>query len=265
MFFNKEKRILKKMGFYSDQKGIINRYLRENGSWDSHLKNSKDYIINYINTLENTNSVAILGSGWLLDVPIKELTNKFKKVYLFDIVHPKEIIQKMKRYANVELVLFDISGGCVNSIYNLLESKRAFNINDIVVNGFNYKQDFDLTVSLNILNQLDILISDFVKSKKLFSESEILKLKKKIQVAHLDSLKERTSLLITDFEEITKIEGKKKVKSLLFSQLPKGGNIQKWKWKFDLTKNYNPESETVFNVIALEMNNPTANRRGIIS
>ena len=66
-------RVLRKFGFKKDQNGIINRYLREKGSWKTHLSNTKKFITDFTKN-KAKNSCVVLGSGWLLDVPIEYLT-----------------------------------------------------------------------------------------------------------------------------------------------------------------------------------------------
>ena len=94
MFFNGKYRMLKNMHYVADQQGIIERYLKEAESWASHLENTKRAIIESAENKKKDNC-AILGSGWLLDVPIEYLCQHFKKVYLFDVVHPTQIKHKM--------------------------------------------------------------------------------------------------------------------------------------------------------------------------
>ena len=76
MFLNKRQIILKKFGFFKDQNGIINRYLREKEAWQAHLSNTRDFIINSSMNKDNSKAV-ILGSGWLLDIPVDELSKKY--------------------------------------------------------------------------------------------------------------------------------------------------------------------------------------------
>jgi len=37
-------KILRQMNYFSDQKGIIRRYINEEGAWDNHFTNTKKYI-----------------------------------------------------------------------------------------------------------------------------------------------------------------------------------------------------------------------------
>src|SRR5210317_1415141 len=84
------KRILRKMGYLADQQGIIDRYLRERGGWDSHLLKCREYILDKVNKLA-ISDITILGSGWLLDVPLEELSGLCNKITLIDIHHPRQV------------------------------------------------------------------------------------------------------------------------------------------------------------------------------
>jgi len=88
--FSKSDQLLRKMEYISDQRGIINRYINEGKNWNLHLENTKKYIINSTKT-KNKENVAILGSGWLLDLPLSFLNENFKTIYLVDIYHPRQI------------------------------------------------------------------------------------------------------------------------------------------------------------------------------
>ena len=78
----KFKDILKKMGYLADQYEIIHRYHREQGGWDSHLKNCREYITKK-GTKHNVKEITILGSGWLLDVPL-ELLKSYPHLLITD-------------------------------------------------------------------------------------------------------------------------------------------------------------------------------------
>ena len=98
-----DKRTIRKMKFISDQEGIMNRYLREKDHWDLHLNRTKKFILDSFIKKERR-SVAVLGSGWLLDLPLNELVNRFEKILLVDINHPAQIRNKVRSYNNVEVV-----------------------------------------------------------------------------------------------------------------------------------------------------------------
>ncbi|MBI5218416.1 MAG: hypothetical protein HY958_05750 [Bacteroidia bacterium] len=255
MIVSGQNKILKELGYYDDQKGIIKRYYNEAGGWNRHLENTKKYILKSAES-KAKNSIAILGSGWLLDVPIKELSGIFGAVYLFDIIHPREIKQKIKKYHNVKLIECDISGGAIDGAYRVIheykKNKTVLPLPGIALNGFQYNMDFDMVVSLNILNQLDIIVSDYLKKFNVYSNSDISDFKKRIQSKHIETLPEGKTCLITDFEEKIYCDAVFENKNpLIFATLPKGESVEYWEWEFDMTGNYYKGKKTIFNVIAM--------------
>lgn len=58
------KNILKKYGFKTDQEGIINRYLREEGGWNTHLEKTKNFILQAAITKQK--GIAIVLGKWLV-------------------------------------------------------------------------------------------------------------------------------------------------------------------------------------------------------
>ncbi len=249
--------MLKKMHYLSDQQGIIERYLKEAESWALHLENTKNAIIKNAGNKKN-GTCAILGSGWLLDVPIDYLIQHFNKVYLFDVVHPTQIKHKMAKYKNVVLIEQDITGGAINEFFNSVQTFKSFKKRkepaDFKFNGFNFDIDFDYVVSLNILNQLDILLIDYIKTYNLYSQDELLNLRKSIQQKHIDSLPKGKTCLITDFEELV-FDGNsslEKTNPLVYVHLPMDKVTDQWKWQFD-HQDYIPGKNVVFNVLALNL------------
>lgn len=246
-------RVLKKMGFFSDQDGILKRYLSEIGNWEQHLKNSKDYIIKYLETTK-PKSIAILGSGWLLDVPMEYLVENIKYIRLYDIRHPRQIRHKYKNLKNCEFLTIDITGGAINGIYNLVKNNSITekSINELEIDGFIPQVQSDYTISLNIMNQLDILIVEYIRKKTGLTEEDLLTFRKKIQESHFKSLPENHSLLITDyFEEVYDRRGKLiKEGPLIHILLPDSPDRENWIWDFDTQMTYYPNRKTRFRVLA---------------
>ncbi len=56
------------MKYISDQKGILNRYLAEGNNWEAHLEKTRGFITGCLEK-NKPETVAVLGSGWLLDIP----------------------------------------------------------------------------------------------------------------------------------------------------------------------------------------------------
>lgn len=251
-------RILRRMDYISDQAGIFSRYTCEMENWNSHLENTQRYICNYVSK-NSFNTMSVLGSGWLLDLPVDFLSHNLKKVILYDVYHPPQILHKLRHNDRFELVTADITGGLILNAYKAVslfkKHKRKTEIADLKFTGFKPRMKTDCYISLNILNQLDILVIDFFRKTGMYNEKELKKLSTRIQQSHLITLPKDKSCLISDIEELRYM--KKDVpatsKNLLFTQLPEGKNVQEWEWLFDTTGSYNKGCKTVFKVIALEI------------
>ncbi len=252
-----EKRILRKMDFLSDQEGIISRFLNESSNWEPHLRRSREFILDCIHE-KNIPVITILGSGWLLDVPIEELQKKCKKILLIDIFHPPQILRKIRDLPSVEATQLDVTGGMIQQAYQLVQEFRKTgkkrNVTDLKSTGFQPDFNPGYVVSLNILNQLDILIVDYLKRFSIYTGEEIMDLRKMIQQSHLDSLQGGQSCIITDFEERV-YEGSRleRVSPLVHVPLPEGKRKTTWEWLFDSQKTYYSGKTTRFNVVAFEL------------
>jgi hypothetical protein len=247
------KRILKKMGYLADQDGIIHRYLREQGGWDSHLLNCREYITKKVNK-HNVKEITILGSGWLLDVPLEELSDICEKVTLVDLHHPQQIVQKVKDLANVNLVLDDITGGLIEEVWRK-HKKSVFDPDTIEVPLYKLSFDPGLVISLNILTQTDTLLNDFLINKTRLDIQQHRRFRERIQSAHLELLKSYPHLLITDFEEeIIDIDNESVIEtnSLLFTDLPDSEDGEEWNWIFDSSGEYYRRKRVIFKVVAYD-------------
>lgn len=246
--------ILWKMGYFRDQKGILNRYQNELSNWNPHLSNTRTYIMDTVKD-KSPENIAILGSGWMLDVPIDELINISKSITLFDIIHPSKIINKYKRYENIKFIDVDLTGGIVEQVY------KQLNINKVKRSGFVYDlhhqsidlNKFDLVISVNILNQLDILLKENIISKIEVTKEDIEFLSTLIQSFHIRTLPIGKSCLISDYEELLIDKCGKQVgkNNLIFTDLPEGKNRKTWQWIFDTNQKYYKDINVTFNVEAL--------------
>jgi hypothetical protein len=256
-----KKNIIRKFGFYKDQDGIVNRYLREAGGWDSHLNKTKQFILN-ASLNKPRNKACILGTGWLLDIPYHELSETFEELVFIDIKHPRQVEHKLRNYKNIKLVEDDISG-LIEPVYHAIRSMKKNNffealytIKPIYSNVFSeILETADFIVSVNLLNQLDILICDYLIKTKLFSDDQIINFRKYIQNKHIELLPKNKSALITDYEEYN-LDGQKQIvnrKNLVYIKFPQNIPCERWTWDFDLRKTYHTGLQTIFKVMAFEV------------
>lgn len=245
------------MRFIADQDGIMNRYLREKDHWTSHLDNTKQFILS---SFEETTpeTVMVLGSGWLLDLPLEEMTKRYKKIYLADVRHPAQVLRKIEKMKNVVPLEFDISGGGIGFCWDLRKQKddhyKKYILDEFKPQLPEIPKNPDAFISLNILNQLDILLIEFLKNKNArIIETEILRFRKKIQKFHLDWITTRPGCLIADIAEMNYKPGEETTEDkLVHVALPKAKRTEEWTWDFDMSKMYRPGFETRLKVKALE-------------
>jgi hypothetical protein len=152
-------------------------------------------------------------------------------------------------------VLSDITGGMIKSVWDFVSNeKREQNIKNL--QNIEYKKPVhpqnSYCISLNILNQLDILLIDFLKKYFDLNENVCNDFRKFVQSSHLEMLR-NSSCLVTDMEEINKSFNTpdEERKNLIFANLPGGKKTGEWLWDFDSAGLYHEKSITKMRVKAI--------------
>jgi hypothetical protein len=239
MAFNESYRIiLNKLGYYDYQHGFIVRHLGQETGWNKHLENCRSFILKALD-IYKPEKVTVLGSGWLLELPLSEMLEKVNKVCLIDIIHPPEVIQQVSSLPGVELITEDISGGLIEEVWQKTSCIPLFrklkSVDEIDIPE--YKPDIDpgMVISLNILSQLETLPVRHLKRKSKASEEELNRFRKEIQNKHVSFLKKHKSIIITDVTEIfTDRSGNISENQSVIADLPEGSYVEEWTWDFDL-------------------------------
>ena len=249
------RRMLTRMGFYDYQNRLIYRHLNQESGWDSHLEHCREFIIRAIDFYK-PEKVTVLGSGWLLELPLAELIEKTGKVCLVDIVHPPDVINQAGSLKKVELKELDLTGGLIEEVWNKTGKysifKKKHSIDNIIIPE--YRPDFDqgMLISLNILTQLESLLIDFIKKRSKISDEESTHFRTEIQKKHIDFLKKHRSVLISDVAEvITNRSGNITTIPTLITDLPSGQFSEEWTWNFDQTGDDFNNSRSIYKVVAL--------------
>ena len=232
------KRILHKLDYYNYQHGLIIRHLNQGAGWDSHLDKCRKFILKTIE-LNHPEIVTVLGSGWLLEVPLAEMSEMVRKINLVDIVHPPEVIKQTQTIPSVNLITDDVTGGLVGKIWKRTsEMPLLRKLNSLEgVEIPEYVPDFDpgLVISLNLLSQLDVLPVRYLQKKSSINDEVLMAFRRDIQNMHLGFLKKHKSVLITDVSEIfSDNHGKKEELKTVLIDLPSGACREEWIWDFDL-------------------------------
>jgi hypothetical protein len=251
-------RILKRMGLVEDQNGILHRFQVEEKNWELHLSNTRQFINDCLKQSQ-AKKVAILGSGWLLDIPVDFLSNYFEKVTFYDLRHPAWVLKKYASIANLHFTVADLTGGMLSEIYKLCLKHRKQDIyqmlDELKFPVFLFPEPVDYIISSNLLNQLDILLIDYIRRFIKIDNKLEQKIRSGIQKAHLNLLKPGASCLITDYEEIHINNNDEIIDKvpLVYCTLPAGKIRKTWTWKFDTHKTYNPGHNTSMNVVAIKL------------
>lgn len=248
----KETVMLKQMQYIQDQKGIARRYQREKQNWDLHFKSSKEFILESSKT-KNKGKLVVLGSGWLFDLPMNELSNQFKEIVLIDINHPKQVLHQIKKSPNVTTIKADITNGLIDYFYKKAKQKSSIDLNDFSSFAFPVPEA-DFVISLNIMCQLHIILIDYLKKFNKYSNTDLNKIEEQIQQLHLNILPKGKSCLISDYEEEIYDENDNLigVNPLIKVDLPSENFKRTWQWKFDSNMTYREDSKTFFNTMGLD-------------
>ncbi|MHC1703796.1 MAG: hypothetical protein AB9846_07800 [Tenuifilaceae bacterium] len=243
------------MGFAQIQSGIMRRFLREEGAWTSHLNNSRNYILETVRETK-PKSIRILGSGWLLDIPIKELNELCEKIVLDDIMHPAQIVNKYSRFDKIKFEYNDITNGVVDLCYNQKRKNFQFDsfIDQIIAISLkNYSED--LIISANLLSQPSIMFTDYLAKKVKLSNSQIISITEIIQQKIIDALPKGRSILISDLEEEYYDEDDKLLgsKPTVFINFPVNSTSKEWSWDFDSKMFYKADCKTKLKVAAVRI------------
>ena len=249
------RRILQKMGYYNYQQGLIFRHLEQEGGWNSHLQNCRNFILKAVSQ-EKPRKITVLGSGWLLDLPLKEITEYAEEIRLIDIVHPPEVREQAGALEHVSLAEEDITGGLIEEVWTKAGRRSVFNrlrsLDNIRVPEYHTTDDPGLVLSLNILTQLETLPLMFIKKRSGIDEQSFFRFRQEIQKRHIDFLKKHRSVLITDTVEIIKDRsGNLTEEPSLIVDLPEAGYREEWTWHFENTRSDYYTRRSDFRVVAL--------------
>jgi hypothetical protein len=246
------------MGFTGECQGIMEGYINVYGAWDEHLKNTRNFILD-ATAGKKINNLAVLGSGWLLDLPLDELSLQAVRIQLYDIIHPLQVLHRIKRYGNVTAISADITGGSVIKAWRAVREydlTGRLPVTEQLCNcAFHPETTPDYTISLNIISQLGDMISSYLQKHIPSGALERAHITELLQQNHLKLLECGRSCMITDVMETEYDLQGRAIESVdtLKVPLPVVDHKQTWDWQFDPTGGYQPDRKTVLKVMALEM------------
>ncbi|MCU0472075.1 MAG: hypothetical protein MUC93_01750 [Bacteroidales bacterium] len=249
------RRILHKMGYYNYQQGLIYRHLNQDKGWISHEQHCRNFIIKALDYYK-PGKVTVYGSGWLLDLPLAEMAERVNRISLVDIIHPPEVITQTAGFKNIQLVEEDVTGGLIEEVWKKAGNKTYFNrltsLSSISIPEYQPVDDPGLTISLNILTQLETLPEKLLKKKSRVSEEDFMNFRKEIQLKHIKFLEKHKSVIISDIAEVfTRVGGDSFQNNTVVTELPAGMIREDWIWDFDLLGDDYIQKKSVLKVAAI--------------
>lgn len=250
-------RILRRMGYKADSQGLINRFIRMNEDWREHLQNTRSFILNVL-AGKKIGDLAVYGSGWCLDLPLEELSEMTGQVLLYDLVHPSQIIHRIRKFRNIKAIQADLTGGSVLKAYQAVKDykKLRHKTPPEQITGCLFHPAIvpDYSISLNILSQIGEMITDYLGNHVPYETAELRRINSLMQQSHLQLLTPGKSCLITDIREYDVDVDKELTvtKELIDCTLPVTSHPVSWKWQFDFGE-FRTGKNTYFDVVALEL------------
>ncbi|MGZ5852184.1 MAG: hypothetical protein ACXWJH_06395 [Hyphomicrobium sp.] len=205
-------------------------------AWAPHIRACRNFIVKASDLCERQNLVVVVGSGLLLEVPLKALSERFENVELVDIFHTPQVRAEARKYFNVKLLTGDVTG-----IFAAIKERRPPGPHVPAPPArIPHVKEADLVVSCNCLTQLAGPFNEYFEKERGFSELDADKLAYQVMEQHAKAIAEQTTgvgVLITDIERFA-VQGDKTVSKtdlLKALRLPPSGpasiaHNEEWDW-----------------------------------
>jgi hypothetical protein len=203
-------------------------------AWASHQRYARDLITKSVDLCEKHELAMVLGSGLLLEVPLKVLAERFDRVLLVDIFHMPQVRREAKKHFNVKLLTGDITG-----VFQAIKDGRPpGGHNPAPPARIPHLKEADLIVSCNCLTQLAGPFTDYFEETRGFSDLDSDKLAYQLMEQHCKAIATEATgvgVIITDTERIAMQDDKmvSRVDLLKALKLPPTPTIihnEEWDW-----------------------------------
>ena len=192
---------VRKHGYLKRLIALEFRYKRNEHAWAEHVLNCRTFIVNAAEKCPKMNTAVILGSGLLIEVPLRSLAERFERVCLVDMFHMLFVRAEARKYFNVKVLSGDITG-----IFAMMkEGEYPGGSIPAPAARIPHLRDADLIVSANCLTQLAPPFCKYLDKERYLTEFDQDRLTLQIMDAHVHALAEQTkavSAIITDTEKL---------------------------------------------------------------
>ena len=168
-------------------------------AWASHQRSARNLIVKAIDLCEKHEMAVVVGSGLLLEVPLKALAEKFDRVFLIDIFHMPQVRRAAKKHFNVKLLTGDVTG----VFAAIKENRPPGGHTPAPPPRIPHLKEADLIVSCNCLTQLAGPFTEYFEKTRGFSDLDSDKLAYQIMEQHAKAIAVDATgigVIITDTE-----------------------------------------------------------------
>ena len=222
---------LRRMGYVREMKALRARRNRCSAAWRPHLECTRALILEAATRCGQRRNALIVGSGLLFDVPLAELSGRFDRVVLVDLVHSWSVHRQAGRFSNVRLLPLDVTG-VVEQCYALARRRVRAPLPQRPVDCL-LGEAFDLVASVNVLSQLPVLPNGYLSRRiRSLTDVQIADFSRALVKNHLDWICSFPGIacLVADLERLHYDHGRLvgREGSLWGVALPEGG--REWDW-----------------------------------
>lgn len=225
---------VRKFGYLKALIQLEFQHKRNAHAWEDHLLSAATFIVEAAERCPHKHIAVVLGSGLLLDVPLRSLAERFDKVYLVDMFHMPQVRAQAKKFLNVKLLYGDITG-----IFAMMkEDEYPGGSVPAPPPRIPHLNDADLIVSANCLTSLAPPFCKYLDRTRHLTEFDQDKLTLQIQQAHVEALagaKKPICAIVTESERFQllgdKVVGRKPLTpGLTFPKTATLAHNLEWQW-----------------------------------
>ncbi|MGE3807172.1 MAG: hypothetical protein AB7K24_21120, partial [Gemmataceae bacterium] len=155
-------------------------------AWEPHLRRTRALILSAVAGCSARRKAILLGAGMLHDVPVEELSARFREVVLVDILPTRAARRAAKRWPNVRLFPADVTG-TIEAVHAAAR-RPGSKLPTVEPDLFFDDDEVDLVASINLLSQLPYLPVQYLKQCGHHADEAVEAYARGVVQAHLEYL-----------------------------------------------------------------------------
>jgi hypothetical protein len=245
---------VRKFGYLKRLIALEFRAKRCESAWAEHQRNCKAFITKAADLCEHQRIAVVLGSGLLLEVPLKALSDRFEKVILVDIFHMPQVVAEARKHFNVKTLTGDITG-----VFKAMKERRAPGSNHPAPPPLiPHLKEADLIISSNCMTQLAKSFTDHFEEERGFSDLDSDKVAYQIMERHAKAIAEEATgvgVIITSTDRFAMqgdhiVSRTDLLKALKLPATATVGHNEEWDWLAAPHPEEHPTHDYIHTVVA---------------